>query len=58
MSGNLGGALVVSVMGWLNDAQGDFSGALLLLAVLAAVAAGIATALPEPLSGRAAPAVG
>ena len=47
-AGNLGGALVVVVMGALKDAQGDFSGGLLLTSLLALVAVGIALALPEP----------
>ena len=49
-AGNLGGALVVGVMGVLNDAQGGFGGGLLLTAILALVAVGVAMTLPEPLA--------
>jgi predicted MFS family arabinose efflux permease len=48
-SGNLGGAVVVGLMGLLKAAQGNFSGAILLTSILALVGIGIALAVPEPL---------
>ena len=47
MAGNLGGAAVVAIMGVLKDAQGDFTGAVLFAAGLAAVAIGLAATLRE-----------
>ena len=49
MAGNLGGAAVVGVMALMDDVQGNFSGAVTLTCVLAAIASGIALTLPEPL---------
>jgi MFS family permease len=49
MAGNLGGAVVVAVMGVLKDAQGGFSGAIAFASVLAVVATAIAFTVPEPL---------
>jgi predicted MFS family arabinose efflux permease len=50
MAGNLGGAAVIALMGLLKDAQGSFSGAVVLTSALALVAAGIAATVPEPLA--------
>jgi hypothetical protein len=50
MVGNLGGAAVVGLMGLMENAQGNFSGAVTLTCVLAAISVGIALALPEPLA--------
>lgn len=47
-AGNIGGALLVLAMGALNDAQGDFTGAVALASGLAVVALLIATTLHEP----------
>jgi predicted MFS family arabinose efflux permease len=52
-AGNLGGAMVVAAMGILKSIQGNFSGAVLLTCVLAAVAVVFALALPEPLAPAA-----
>jgi len=55
MSGNIGGAVVVGAMGLLKNAEGNFSGAVALCSVLAAVAVGIALAIRDPLARSAAP---
>lgn len=49
MSGNLGGAALVAVMGMLKDAQGSFAGGVVLTAVLALGVAAVAATVPEPL---------
>lgn len=49
MAGNLGGAVMVAVMGVLKDAQGDFSGGVALTAVLALAVAAVSATVPEPL---------
>ncbi len=50
MAGNLGGAAVVGLMGLMENVQRNFSGAVTLTCVLAAISVGIALALPEPLA--------
>jgi cyanate permease len=47
LSGNLGGAVIVGLMGVLKSAQGDFAGAVALVVVLAVVAVSVALTLPE-----------
>jgi cyanate permease len=47
LSGNLGGAAIVGLMGLLNSAQGDFSGAVELEVALALGAVALALTLPE-----------
>ena len=49
MAGNLGGALVVAAMGLIKNAQGNYSGAVLLASALAVVAVIIAGTLHDPL---------
>jgi len=49
MAGNLGGALVVVIMGVIKDAEGNYSGAILFAAALAVVAVAIAVTLRDPL---------
>lgn len=49
LAGNLGGAVVVIVMGALKSAYGDFRGAVALVSALAVVVALIAVAVPDPL---------
>ena len=49
MAGNLGGALVVVIMGVIKNAQGNYSGAILFAAALAVVAVAIAVTLRDPL---------
>lgn len=48
MIGNLGGVVVVAVMGALKQAQGNFSGGVTLVVVLALMAFAVGLALPEP----------
>jgi len=50
MAGNLGGALVVAIMGVIKNAQGNYSGAVLFAAALAVVAVAIAVTLRDPLT--------
>jgi predicted MFS family arabinose efflux permease len=50
MAGNLGGALVVAIMGVIKNAQGNYSGAVLFAAALAVVAVAIAVTLRDPLA--------
>src|SRR5262249_19270759 len=52
LSGNLGGAAIVGLMGLLKTAQGDFAGAIILELALALGA--VALALPLPETGAAA----
>ncbi len=52
-AGNLGGAVVVGLMGLLKSAQGNFSGAILLTSILALAGIGLALAVPEPLAPAA-----
>ena len=47
LSGNLGGAAIVGLMGLLKSAQGDFAGAILLEVALALGAVALALTLPE-----------
>jgi cyanate permease len=47
LSGNLGGAAIVGLMGLLNSAQGGFSGAVVLEVALALAAVALALTLPE-----------
>lgn len=49
MAGNLGGAVVVAVMAAMKDAQGDFTGGILLMTVLAVVVAGLSATVTDPL---------
>jgi len=49
MAGNLGGALVVVIMGVIKNTQGNYSGAVLFAAALAVVAVAIAVTLRDPL---------
>ena len=53
MAGNLGGAVMVTIIGLLKDAQGSFSGGVAMATVLALVVTGIAATVPEPLHGEA-----
>lgn len=53
LGGNLGGVAVVTVMGLLKKAHGNFNGAIGFAVVLALVATVVALALPEPLARRA-----
>ncbi|HEY7280478.1 MAG TPA: MFS transporter [Actinomycetota bacterium] len=53
LAGNLGGAVVVAVMGALKSAQGSFSGAIAVVTVLAVVTAVIAATVPDPLRREA-----
>lgn len=48
MAGNLGGVIVVGIMGALKQAQGDFSGGISFVVVLAIVALVIGLVTPEP----------
>ncbi len=52
MAGNLGGAVMVTVIGGLKSAQGSFSGGVAMATVLALVVTAIAATVPEPLAGR------
>ncbi len=56
LSGNLGGAAIVGLMGLLKSAQGDFSGAVVLEVALALGAVALALMLPETAAGAQAPA--
>src|SRR6266511_3560718 len=49
LAGNVGGAVVVGVMGALKEAQGSFSGAIAVVTVLAVLTAAVALTVPEPL---------
>lgn len=49
MAGNLGGAIIVAVMAAMKDAQGDFNGGVLLMAVLAVVVTGLSMTVTDPL---------
>ena len=51
MAGNLGGAAMVTIIGVLKDAQGSFSGGVMLATVLALVVTAVAATVPEPLGG-------
>jgi hypothetical protein len=55
LSGNLGGAVIVGLMGLLKTAQGNFSGSILMVVILAVGAAALALTLPEPLRHRPRP---
>ncbi len=52
LSGNLGGALVVGVMGALKSATGSFASGIAVVTALAVAVAAIAATVPEPLAGR------
>ncbi len=52
LAGNLGGAVVVGIMGALKSAQGDFSGAVVFVVLLAIAAACVALTIPDPLRAR------
>ena len=49
MAGNVGGAVIVAVMGVLKDAQGSFAGGVALTAGLSVVVIAISASVPEPL---------
>jgi cyanate permease len=49
LSGNLGGAAVVGVMGALKSAQGSFSAAIAVVTALAVLTAVVTATVPEPL---------
>jgi predicted MFS family arabinose efflux permease len=49
LSGNLGGAVIVGVMGGLKSLEGNFEAAIAVTAVLALAVAAIALTVPEPL---------
>ncbi|HXJ64955.1 MAG TPA: hypothetical protein VNN79_14465, partial [Actinomycetota bacterium] len=53
LAGNLGGAVIVAVMGALKSAQGSFSGAIVVVTVLAVVTAVVAASVPDPLRREA-----
>jgi len=50
MAGNIGGAVVVTVMGALKQPHNDFSQAIVMLVALAIVVVAIALTIPEPLA--------
>jgi len=49
MAGNVGGAVIVAIMGVLKDAQGSFAGGVALTAGLSVVVIAISASVPEPL---------
>jgi cyanate permease len=49
LAGNLGGAVVVAVMGLMKSASGNFNGAVWLVVALAVAAAAVAVTIPDPL---------
>ena len=49
LAGNLGGAIVVAVMGAMKSASGNFGGAVWLVVVLAVLVVGVAVTIPDPL---------
>jgi predicted MFS family arabinose efflux permease len=53
LAGNLGGAVIVGVMGALKSAQGSFSGAIAVITVLAVATAVVAATVPDPLRREA-----
>jgi predicted MFS family arabinose efflux permease len=56
LAGNLGGAVVVAVMGAMKSASGGFASGIVLVTVLGLVVAAIAATIPEPLRPAPAPA--